>query len=56
MVANTAANLDITPFSATVNCGTLTNTWTYKGIDMSDNLLLDSTLDKMIVDPSSGAI
>ncbi len=54
---NTASNLGITPFSATVmNCGTLTNTWTYKGIDMSDGLVLDPSLDRMTVDPNSGAI
>ncbi len=56
VAANTAANLAITPFSATVNCGTLTNTWTYKGIDMSDGLPIDSSLDLMTVDPKTGDI
>ncbi len=56
VAANTASNLDITPFSVTVNCGILTNTWTYKAIEMSGGLPIDSSLDLMSVDPNTGAI
>ncbi len=56
VAANTVHNLAITPFSATVNCAAHTDTWTYKGIDMSDGLLLDSSLHKMTVHPNSGEI
>lgn len=54
--ANTVSKFEITPFSASVNCGTLTNTWTYKGIDLSDGQELDPSVDLISVHPSQGSI
>lgn len=42
VAANTASSLDMTPFCLTMNCGMLTNTWTYKAIEMSGGLPIDS--------------
>lgn len=57
VVANIAVqNLGITLFSATVNCGTPSNVWTYTGIDMSDGLALNSAIDLITVDPNFGTI
>jgi hypothetical protein len=46
----------IDPYSATVNCGSIQNTWTYSGIDMDDGLAVDATLDLITINPTSGAI
>jgi hypothetical protein len=49
-------NLAITPFSATVNCGSLLNTWTYTGVDLADGQVLDIATKLMSISSSSGAI
>jgi hypothetical protein len=49
-------NLEIDPYSATVKCGSLPNTWTYSGIDMADVLPVDATSDLITINPTSGAI
>jgi hypothetical protein len=46
----------ITPYSATLNCGSLSNTWTYSGLDMADGLKVDASANSITVNPSSGAI
>ncbi len=56
-MANTAdSNLSISPFSATVNCGTLTNSWTYKGVYMHNGLILEPKFDYITVDQNLGTI
>jgi hypothetical protein len=49
-------NLDIYPYSATVNCGSLPNTWIYSGIDMADGLPVDVSSNFITINPNSGAI
>jgi hypothetical protein len=46
----------IDPYSATVICGSPSNTWTYSGIDMGDGLTVDASSDLMTINPTSGAI
>jgi hypothetical protein len=48
--------LRIDPYSATVNCGLLSNTWTYSGIDMVDVLPVFAISDLITINPTSGAI
>jgi hypothetical protein len=48
--------LPIAPFSATLNCGSYANTWTYAGFDNTDNHLLNNTTDFMSVDSTTGSI
>jgi hypothetical protein len=46
MVAYQADHIEqITKFSATVNCGALTDTWTYSGFDYKTGLPLNIALD-----------
>jgi hypothetical protein len=49
-------NFEIYQYSATVNCGSLPNTWIYSGIDMADGLPVDATSDLITINPTSGAI
>ncbi len=46
----------ITPYSATVNCGSLPNTWTYSGLDIGQGQLIEDTSDQISINPVSGAI
>ncbi len=43
-------------YSATASCGSLSNAWSYSGIDMDDGLPVDVSLDFMTINPTSGAI
>ena len=47
--------LSITPFSATLNCGSYATIWRYTGVDNSDGRALKAT-DLMSVDSSTGTI
>ena len=46
----------ITPFSATINCGSYDNKWTYTGIDNSDGHLLDIDKDFIKIDSKTGSL
>ena len=46
----------ITRFSATINCGSNSNTWTYSGVDNSDGHSLNYANDKISVDSYTGKI
>ncbi len=46
----------ITPYSATVYCGLLSNTWTYSGLDIGQGQLIEDTSDSISINPASGVI
>lgn len=48
--------LPITAYSATVNCGTMTNTWTYSAVDNSTGNALSYATDLISVDATTGSI
>jgi hypothetical protein len=48
--------LSITPFSATLNCGSYATIWTYTGVDNSDGRALAIATDLMSVDSATGTI
>ena len=50
------SSFPITPFSATLNCGSYSNTWTYIGYNNSDGKALDQATDLIGVDSATGAI
>ena len=47
---------DIIPFSANVNCGSYTNTFTYRGVKIPSGNPLIYANDFIEIDPSSGQI
>jgi hypothetical protein len=49
-------NIPLTPFSATVNCGTSIVTWTYSLVDGNDNRILVPTVDLFDFDTKTGNI
>ncbi len=56
-VTNTAVqNLGFNAFSATVNCGAYSNTWTYSGFDYQTGLPLNYATDLIKVEPASPTI
>ncbi len=46
----------IDPYFATVNCGSLPNTWTYSGLEIGNGQAIDATSDLITINPTSGAI
>ncbi len=46
----------ITPFSASLNCGSYANTWTYIGYNNSDGKALDQVTHLIGVDSATGTI